>query len=88
MGNIRKRQAAKRRAAAPVTVVELVKLSGRYVKPGQAPRWVCVEVESENDAAMRVLPEPPEGWKLDAIVRGDHSEGSEPLDAPDAGTEG
>jgi len=64
-----------------------MKVSGRYTKPGEAPRWVCVEIESEDDAARRVLPKAPDGWALDAIARGDHSEGSEPLEAPGSGLE-
>lgn len=59
-------------------------VSGRYIKAGQAPRYVAVEIESEDDAARRILPAPPEGWELDQVVNGDHSAGSEPLDAPDA----
>ena len=64
-----------------------MKVSGRYTKPGEAPRWVCVEIESEDDAARRILPPAPEGWELEAIVRGDHSEGSDPLEAPGSGLE-
>lgn len=57
--------------------------SGRYTKAGQPARWVAVEIESEEEAARRVLPPPPEGWALDDVARGDLSEGSSPLDAPD-----
>jgi hypothetical protein len=62
--------------------------SGRFVKAGYEPVWIAAAVESEESAARREIESDAaaavsDGWKLEELVRGDHTEGSAAFPDPE-----
>jgi hypothetical protein len=57
--------------------------SGRFVRLGFAPCWLCVDADTESEAEDKLRLLTPLDRALDGICRGDHTRGaSEEKPAP------